>query len=118
MCSSDLYLQHLGALFKVTSDIDHTILAKEILVAIFKFQDNAYISKLSTQILGDPKIRESLKALLRQLQANTETNTLDEAIALFRPLKRGRRPSFAKTKQVGMMEQVSFLGGFAFARAS
>lgn len=113
-----LYMQHLGALFKVVSEIYHIQLAKEILVALYKFQGETYLEQISRQIAKDASIRDGLKGLLKQISDSNVNDSLPATVAQFRPAKRGRRPSFSKANPLGMMELVTALGSIPAAKAS
>ncbi|MEZ4743654.1 MAG: hypothetical protein R3B45_14615 [Bdellovibrionota bacterium] len=111
-------LQHLGALLNVVSEVNHKILGKEIMVAIYKFQGNPYRDEMMDQIAMETSIRQSFKDLLKQIRSANSFAEVEGTTAKFGSSKRGRRPSFAKVDYMGTMDQVTYLGNFDTAKAS
>ena len=110
-------LQHIGALFKVVSEVNHKVLARELLIAMQHFEGESFKIDLINQILQDTTIRPVFKELLNQLKS-VDSSHFAETVAQFRSPRRGRKPSFSRADHIGTMGQVSFLGNLELARAS
>ncbi|NRA44688.1 MAG: hypothetical protein HRU09_07015 [Oligoflexales bacterium] len=116
--SKKVMMQHIGALFKVVSEVNHKTLARELLIAIQKFESCQFKDELIEHILGDRTIRPMFRDLLSQLKDSGGSNQFAESVAQFRSPKRGRKPSFSRANNIGTMGQVTFLGGLEIAKAS
>lgn len=108
------YMQHLGVLLRVASEVNHKDLGRELMLALGSFEDSPDRQEIIEQILRDPSMRPSFQESIKKLQHSA---TLEETGA-FRSSKRGRKPSFAKTGALKTIDQVSFLGTQQAARAS
>jgi hypothetical protein len=111
-------LQHLGALLNLVSEVNHRILGREILVAICRFENDAFRDALLNQIAKEATMRPSFKELLLQIRGVNSVAELENAAAKFGATKRGRKPSFAKVGYIGTMDQVTFLGTIEAGKAS
>ena len=110
-------LQHIGALFKVVSEVNHKVLARELLIAMQHFSGEPFKNELFDHILSDSGIRPVFKDLLSQLKTSDSVH-FAETVAQFRSPRRGRKPSFSRADHIGTMGQVSFLGNLELAKAS
>ena len=115
------FLQHLGAMLKVASDVNHKQLGREFLTAIMKFASEPFCRELLATIKAEPEIRKPFRDLLEQLSATSTEGrpreSLNTAIQ-FRSSKRGRKPSFSRVEGLGTMHQVTYLGGIEAQKAS
>lgn len=105
-----MFVQHLGLLLKVASDVNHKQLAKDVLTALSKFDAESGrddVLKSYTDQLGT--IRRSFKDLLQQVRAAMEANQSVESISQLRSSKRGRKPSFSRVDRVATINQVAYL---------
>lgn len=105
-----MFVQHLGLLLKVASDVNHKQLAKDILTAISKFDSASgrdEVLKAFTDQIGS--IRRSFKDLLQQVKVAMESNQSVESISQLRSSKRGRKPSFSRVDRVATINQVAYL---------
>lgn len=116
--SKKVYMQHLGALLKVASEVNHRHLGREFMIAINRFENEPFCEQLIQQIMIEPEIRKSFKALLQQLRDGEKTEDVIETVAQFRSSKRGRKPSFSKAERMGTMHQVTYLGQIEIPKAS
>lgn len=112
-----VFLQHLGALLTVVSEVNHTQLGRELLLAVVKFKDTAFCQQFMQVIIEESDLRASYKELLNQLLYGTGKEKKSESNQ-FRSTKRGRKPSFARADGVGTMRQVNYLGGIELPKAS
>lgn len=112
--SKDIFLQHMGALLKIVSDVNHKNLVQEILYIIVDFDGCNAKEQMIDKIKKDGTIRSSYKEFLNKL---LDSEVIEGTSAL-RPAKRGRRPSFARVEDVKTLQQVTFLGQRNMARAS
>lgn len=105
-----MFVQHLGLLLKVASDVNHKQLAKDVLTAISKFDAASGrddILKLYTEQIGT--IRRNFKDMLSQVRAAVQANQSVESISQLRSSKRGRKPSFSRVERVATINQVAYL---------
>ena len=111
-----VFLQHLGALFAIVSEVNHRQLARDLALAIQKFHANPYQEHLVAQVLEGKHIRPLFKQLLTSAAHAPEEGYNIEAIAQFRSSKRGRKPSFSRVEPMGTLGQVAFLGNAELLR--
>jgi len=111
------FVQHLGAMLKVASDVNHRQLGREFIVAVLKFSGYACCGELLQAIRLETEIKKPFKELLEQLVASETAGGVVDAAAQFRSSKRGRKPSFARAEGVGTMHQVTYLGGIEIQKA-
>jgi hypothetical protein len=113
-----MFMQHLGALLKVVSDLNHKLLGREFLVALTKFEQDPFCDELVRSIMNNQEIRRPFRELLQQLHKSDNRQNVVDSVAQFRSSKRGRKPSFAKADNVGTMHQVTYLGSIDIPKAS
>jgi hypothetical protein len=113
-----VFLQHLGALLKVASDVNHKQLGREFLTAMNKFRGTNFHQSLVDAIINQPDLKKPFKELLRQLLESGQSGEVVESISPFRSSKRGRKPCFARAEGIGTMHQVTYLGGIEIPKAS
>jgi hypothetical protein len=111
-----VFLQHLGALLTVVSEVNHAQLGRELLVAVVKFNDSPFCQNFTKFIIEESNLRTPYKDLLNQLLEGHGKEKKDSN--LFRSSKRGRKPSFARVDGIGTMRQVNYLGGIELPKAS
>ena len=112
------WLKHLAQLFHLANEIDHNLLAKEIILAICKFEDLAFGRDLLSRISKQNGVRPLFKEVATKLQSASNKEMLFESYAQFRSKKRGRRPSFAKSESINTLGQIVFLGDLGRQKAS
>ncbi len=112
------WLKHLGQLFQLANEIDHNLLAKEIILAICKFEDLPFGRELLSRITKFHGVRPLFKEVATKLQSSSNKEMLFESYAQFRSKKRGRRPSFSKTDSINTLGQIVFLGDSGRLKAS
>jgi len=113
------FLQHLGAMLKVASDVNHKQLGREFLTSILKFRAEPFCKELVAGIHAEPEIRKPFRELLDQMVASGdghEAQTAD-SVAQFRSTKRGRKPSFSRADGMGTLHQVHYLGAIDIQKA-
>lgn len=113
-----VFLQHLAAMLKVASDVNHKQLGREFITAILKFDDESFCGELLSALAKESELRPVFLELIEQLQSGKRPNDSDLAVAQFRSSKRGRKPSFARAEGLGSMHQVHYLGGIEIQKAS
>ena len=106
------YLQHLGTLFHVVSDVNHKPLAKEIISCMIKYEQHPFFEPLMDRIIEEPTVRPMLKEVIQKVRNAGQKQEVIESHSQFRSSKRGRRPSFAKCDSIGPLGQITFLGDF------
>lgn len=112
------YLQHLGAMLKVASDVNHKQLGREFLTAILKFEGTDFCTELLDHILAQEEIRKPFRELLGQLRTGRSVQDVVDQVAQFRSSKRGRKPSFSRVEGLGTINQITYLGGIEIQKAS
>ncbi len=116
---AETFMQHLGAMLKVASDVNHKQLGREFLMAILKFDRLPFCKQLLVHIQHEAEIKKPFKDLLEQLKASrTGPGGVVDAVAQFRSSKRGRKPSFSRAEGLGTMHQVTYLGAIEIQKAS
>lgn len=112
------FLQHLGAMLKVASDVNHKQLGREFLTAILKFQGTSFCVELVTHLKNEPEIRKPFRDLLDQMLNGQNVEDVVDAVAQFRSSKRGRKPSFSRAEGLGTINQITYLGAIDIQKAS
>ena len=114
------FLHHLAALLMVASDLNHRWLAAEFLGAMRKFSGSPAFREALQILQQEPELRPRFRAMAAELGQGLEAGPELKASAADSPRggKRGRRPSFARSQGVGVMAQVSYLGGLEMPKAS
>ena len=113
-----VFLQHLGVLLRIVSEVNHKDLGREIMCAIGAFNEDPFRNDLVKMIVKDKAIRENFRNLCaKMIDATNAEQIVDEADG-FRSSKRGRKPSFAKADKTRPIYQATFLGHQQAAKAS
>jgi hypothetical protein len=112
------FLQHLGAMLRIASDVNHKQLGREFLTAVLKFRGQRACEDLLNQMQAESEIRRPFRELLEQLRGGDNVEDVIDAVAQFRSSKRGRKPSFSRVTGVGTMHQVTYLGNVEAQKAS
>ncbi len=105
-----VFLQHVAALLKVASDLNHRELGGELMGVLSKFSHDPYRNLLIDQILAQPDLRRNFRELLTELKAAQASIEGLHTANRFISTKRGRKPSFARANGIVTMRQVAFLG--------
>ena len=113
-----VFLQHLGILMKVASEVNHKDLGRVMMMAIMNFGESPYRDELITMIKQDDSIRPAFRDQLSRLVEAASASGNGDAGPNFKSSKRGRKPSFARVDDIGTLHQVTFLGNQTIARAS
>jgi hypothetical protein len=109
--ASESYYKHLVALFKVTSDLDHRSLGREVLSEIFRFESCTGKLKFSFQLQTSEQLRKNFRDMVashRKEFAHQQNKNV--VVSQFRISKRGRKPTLSKKSNAGFFEQIMFLG--------
>jgi hypothetical protein len=116
--SRKVFMQHLGILLKIVSEVNHRDLGREIMCSIATFNNDPYRNELIQALVKEKGIRENFRKFLIKLGESSNTEQVIDQFDSFRSSKRGRKPSFAKADKTRPIYQVTFLGHQAPARAS
>jgi hypothetical protein len=111
------FLQHLGAMLKVASDVNHRQLGREFLTAMLKFGGTTFCTELLDHLQAEEEIRKPFRELLEQLRNGQSVEDVVDQVAQFRSSKRGRKPSFSRVEGLGTINQITYLGGIEIAKA-
>ena len=117
--ASKVYLQHLAAMLRVVSNVNHKTLARELIVAVIKFKKSHNFADVIQSLRLDPEMRQPLLASLeKHLSDKPVESSSAEKVVEIRLSRRGRRPAFSRSEGLGTMNQVTYLGGIEIQRAS
>lgn len=114
----ETYMKHLALLLKVVSEVNHKQLAKDILLSLVKFDGVEFKNTLIESILRSDDIRPFYREILGKLKDAPSKEKVIDSISHFRSSKRGRKPSFSRADNLGILGQVNFLGAHDDLRAS
>lgn len=103
-------IQHLGALLRVASEVNHRELIQIIISCFVLFEPSKERSEVIDALLQLEDIRPAVKSLLQDLRDSVDTSKIIESASRFVDTKRGRKPSFARVEGWVTMNQVNFLG--------
>jgi hypothetical protein len=110
--AAESYARHLIALFKVTSDLGHKELGREVLQEIHKFSTFGDIKQWIKSLETSAEIRRTFRDLALDYRVKVvESGKGGKVISQFRMSKRGRKPSLSKG-DFGFLEQVTTLGEY------
>ncbi|MFK7871640.1 MAG: hypothetical protein AB8C84_00515 [Oligoflexales bacterium] len=101
------FLQHLAQLYTHAADVNQKELARDILNAFQKFKEEPELPQLLT-LLKQAPLRQSFKHFLVQFQQTDDMTAL--TMGALKTKRRGRKASFAKTEQLGVISQIAWLG--------
>jgi hypothetical protein len=110
--AAESFARHLIALFKVTSDLGHKELGREVLQELHKFSAYGDIYKWIRSLENSSEIRRVFRELALEYRVKVvEAGKGGKVISQFRVSKRGRKPSLSKG-DFGFLEQVTTLGDY------
>lgn len=110
--AGESYARHLIALFKVTSDLGHKDLGREVLQELHKFVAFGEIRQWVRSLESSSEIRRVFRELALDYRVKVvESGKASKVISQFRVSKRGRKPSLSKG-DFGFLEQVTTLGEY------
>ncbi len=112
--NKQVFIQHLGALFRVTSEVGHRELAKDISLILQQFVNKGLALDLIERLLSEPELKVRFKAILKLIQLGQSGSGKDN-LKLFRSSKRGRKPTFGKTEVMSVIGQISYLSAIEVA---
>lgn len=101
------FLQHLGALLQVASKINHKPLVYDLLSSIYRIKD-PFVAELSEQIHREAILDEQQSEFAHNLENGIRP--AQNPVHFLRSHKRGRHPSFHRSKVSEVFEQVAILG--------
>ena len=112
-----VFAQHLAALFRITAEVNHKDLGREMVLALARFAHEDHCRKLLNELSTESSIRLSFREFVLQVQPVIEGVKSIEYLQQFRTTKRDRRPSFARAEDLGTLHQVSYLGSVQVPKA-
>ena len=121
--ASSALAQHLGALFKVASDIKHVELIDSLSRVFATLSEHDYTQRVIDNILENREIPQALKVILSN-NTTTKINFIlpeHEEILFTKSAKinrRGRKPSIATNGSKCRLRQVTYLGAYELSKAS
>jgi hypothetical protein len=108
--AAESYYKHLIALYKVTSDLDHRNLGREVLSEILRLEKYPGANPFSSELATSPQIRRMFRDMVVSQRRETNNKERIVIISQFRVSKRGRKPTLNKKLDAGFLEQVMLLG--------
>jgi len=110
--AAESYARHLVALYKVTSDLGHKELGREVLQELHKFSGFGDCGKWIKSLEVSSEIRRVFRDLATDYRVKVvESGKGGKVVSQFRMSKRGRKPSLSKG-DFGFLEQVTTLGEY------
>jgi len=110
--AAESYARHLVALYKVTSDLGHKDLGREVLQELYKFSPFGDCAQWIRSIETSAEIRRAFRELAAEYRTKVvESGKGGKVVSQFRVYKRGRKPSLSKG-DFGFLEQVTTLGDY------
>jgi hypothetical protein len=115
-----VFAQHLGALLRVVSEVNHKALGRELIIGLVKLTADPECAQIVRFLSAEESIRASMRDVLSDAVRKTSGSNVQaiENVAALRSTKRGRKPSFARTDKLGTIHQVSYLGQIDIQKAS
>lgn len=108
--SRRVFFQHLGALMRVVSEVNHRPLTQILLSCFGMFQGDKERDEVIDALLQLPDLRKNIRDLLVDLRNAQDPSKVIESASRFLDSKRGRKPSFARVEGWVTLNQVNFLG--------
>ena len=126
--ASQKFFRHIAVLFKVTSDVNHRVLAGHMFDEMLQYSTNTACKKQLWQIAKDDQIRKIFKDMIvatlgssNQHSQNIVPQQKNSVLEFnkFKPIKRGRKPSINLTEvaDLDLMQQISVLSEYVFDEA-
>jgi hypothetical protein len=110
--AGEAYARHLIALYKVTSDLGHKELGREVLQELHKFTPFGSICDWVVALETSSEIRRAFRELAHDYRVKVvQAGKAGKVVSQFRMSKRGRKPSLSKG-DYGFLEQVTTLGDY------
>jgi len=115
-----VFIQHMGAMLRVVSNVNHKNLARELLGAVVKFHKWPIFAEVIESVRSDEEIRRQFIVFLERalIEIGDVKQSDSDKVVTIRMSRRGRRPAFSKGEVIGTMNQVAYLGGIEIQRAS
>lgn len=104
-------LQHMGALFALSAEVRNKGLAREFAALLEAFRDVPGFSASIQSLLREPEVRGPYREMCQRLEAPVG-NKLSPGERYYHSHKRGRKPTFSRTKQIHDVGQAAFLSGY------
>jgi hypothetical protein len=106
------YARHLISLYKVTSDLGHRELAREVLQELYKFAPYGECATWIRGLESSPEIKRFFREMATEYRVKViESGKTQKVISQFRMSKRGRKPSLTKG-DFSFLEQIITLGDY------
>ncbi len=110
--AAESYAKHLVALYKVTSDLGHRDLGREVLQELYRFAPYGDCGRWIRSIETSNEIRRIFRDMATDYRVKIiEAGKSHKVISQFRMSKRGRKPSISKG-DFSFLEQVMTLGEY------
>jgi len=113
-----VFAQHLAALFRVTAEVNHKDLGRDMVLALARFAHEESSRRLLLEMGKETSLRQAFREFVAQVQPVIDGAKPIEYLQQFRASKRGRKPSFARVEDLGTLHQVSYLGSVQVPKAS
>jgi hypothetical protein len=112
-----VFMKHLGALLKVASEFNPRAIGTELVITVLKLKNFQDCASEIERMEQDHDIKDMIRSGLHKGRLHTNGN-LPSLGSHFRSNKRGRKPSFAKSNNESIVQQVHYLGSTDVQKAS
>lgn len=112
LCRRALLLQ-FSALFRVVSEVNVRDLGRDIVIALGHLKSDATFAQVIRELEADPHLRPQFREMSQKLLQATSSNLDPAELVVIKNVKRGRKPTLARTGEMGTISQVSFLSQVA-----
>jgi hypothetical protein len=110
--AAESYARHLIALYKVTSDLGHRDLGREVLQELYKFAPFGDCAQWIRSLETSAEIRRIFRDMATDYRVKViQAGKAHKVVSQFRMSKRGRKPSLSKG-DFSFLEQVMTLGEY------
>lgn len=101
------------ALFRVASEVNARDLGRDIVIAMGHLKSDPSFVQLTRDMENDGFLRPVFKEMAQKLIQAAAQNIDPGTLVVMKNVKRGRKPSLAKTGEMGTVSQVAFLAQVA-----
>ncbi|NDE16334.1 hypothetical protein EBZ80_15520 [bacterium] len=108
LCRRALLLQ-FSALFRVVSEVNVRDLGRDIVIAMAHLKADPTFVQVARELEGDPHLRPQFREMVQKLLHAASANLNPAELVVLKNVKRGRKPTLARTGEMGTISQVSFL---------
>lgn len=102
-----------SALFRVVSEVNVRDLGRDIVIALGHLKSDPSFGQVIRELEADTHLRPQFKEMVQKLLHAASANLDPAQLVVLKNVKRGRKPTLARTGEMGTISQVSFLSQVA-----